>query len=105
MSIVVDSSVWIEATTRAPGWHRFSPYLAKTGELLIPSVVIAEVGFLRGRVRTGGEVGLSAGMKWWRGCGVGCRLRAWVEHRGLGDRSSMPRPCIPAVNFSRWTPL
>ena len=49
MSIVVDSSVWIEATTRAPGWNRFSPYLAKTSELLVPSVVVAEVGkwFLR----------------------------------------------------------
>lgn len=43
MSIVVDSSVWIEATTRALGWHRFAPYLAKTGDLLISSVVIAEV--------------------------------------------------------------
>ncbi len=49
MSIVVDSSVWIEVFIQAPGWRRFSPYLARTGELLIPSVVIAEVGrwFLR----------------------------------------------------------
>ena len=49
MSIVVDSSVWIEVAIRAPGWQRFSPLLTKSGEVLVPSVVIAEVGkwFLR----------------------------------------------------------
>ena len=49
MSIVVDSSVWIDVVIRAPGWQRFSPLLAKSGEVLIPSVVLAEVGkwFLR----------------------------------------------------------
>lgn len=49
MSIVVDSSVWIEVAIRAPGWQRFSPVLAKSEEVLIPSVVLAEVGkwFLR----------------------------------------------------------
>lgn len=49
MSIVVDSSVWIDVVIRAPGWQRFSPYLAKAGEVRVPSVVVAEVGkwFLR----------------------------------------------------------
>ena len=49
MSIVVDSSVWIDVVIRAPGWQRFSPLLAKNGEVLVPSVVLAEVGkwFLR----------------------------------------------------------
>lgn len=50
MSIVVDSSVWIDVVIRAPGWQRFSPLLAKSGEVMVPSVVLAEVGkwFLRG---------------------------------------------------------
>ncbi len=44
MSIVLDSSVWIEVMIQAAGWQRFSVFLRRPADVRVPSAVLSEVG-------------------------------------------------------------